>query len=114
MVSSSFRDHETPTARYGWQTASSHGVVSLYQPRVARIARGELTKAERARLNGRAACIDAQWRGGVFNGFEFFHFQVAQHAATMAAFFVAYQGQREDKPAKEVARAIPHPARRSG
>lgn len=27
---------------------------------------------------------------------------------------VAYQGQREDKPAREVVRAIPHPARRSG
>ncbi|HEY2874810.1 MAG TPA: hypothetical protein VGJ56_22985 [Reyranella sp.] len=56
---------------------------------MARIARGDLTKAYRIRLNGRATRIDAQWRGDQFNGFEYFHFQRAQQAATMAGFLVS-------------------------
>jgi hypothetical protein len=64
-------------------------MVSSHPVRVARIARGELTKADRIRLNGRATRIDAQWRGGLFNGFEYFHFQKAQQAATMAGFLMS-------------------------
>lgn len=88
MALAGFHDHGAPTAQSAWYRPSQ-GVVSSHPVRVARIARGDLTKADRIRLNGRANRIDAQWRGGLFNGFEYFHFQRAQQATTMAGFIVS-------------------------
>ena len=45
---------------------SSADVERLYPARVARIARGELTYAERGRINEEASRIDREWRGGSF------------------------------------------------
>jgi hypothetical protein len=56
--------------------------------RVVRIARGDLTPAEKARINERAARIEAQWRGGHFNGLEYFHFRDPEQGAAMAAFIL--------------------------
>jgi hypothetical protein len=56
--------------------------------RVARIARGDLTPVEKARINERAARIDTQWRGGHFNGLEYFHFRLPEEGAAMAAFIL--------------------------
>lgn len=56
--------------------------------RVARIARGDLTPAEKGRINERAARIEEQWRGGHFNGLEYFHFQLPEQGVAMAAFIL--------------------------
>lgn len=56
--------------------------------RVARIARGDLTPAEKAMINERAARIEAQWRGGHFNGLEYFHFRLPKQGVAMAAFIL--------------------------
>jgi hypothetical protein len=93
MTPAGLHDHGAPSAQSTWYSPSQ-GVVSSHPVRVARIARGELTRADRIRLNGRATRIDAQWRGGLFNGFEYFHFQRAQQAATMAGFLVSERMHR--------------------
>jgi hypothetical protein len=48
----------------------SADVERLFPARVARIARGELTYAERGRILEHAGEIDREWRGGDFNGIE--------------------------------------------
>ena len=45
----------------------------LYPINVARIAHGELTYADKGRINECAVRIDTEWRGGHFNGLEYFH-----------------------------------------
>jgi len=88
MTPAGRHDHGAAMAQPAWYSPSQ-GVVSSYPVRVARIARGDLTKADRIRLNGRATRIDEQWRGGLFNGFEYFHFKRAEQAATMASFLAS-------------------------
>jgi len=66
----------------------SGDVERLYPARVARIARGELTYAEKGSINEEASRIDAEWRGGHFNGIEYLHFRFAEQGATMAAFLL--------------------------
>ena len=67
---------------------SSGDVERLYPARVALIARGELTCTEKGRLLEHAGRIDAQWRGGPFNGLRYFHFRRAEQGATMASFLM--------------------------
>src|SRR5918993_4310148 len=67
---------------------SSADVERLYPGRVARIARGELTYAEKGRILERAGEIDPEWRGGDFNGIEYFHFRFPEQGATLAAFLL--------------------------
>ena len=66
----------------------SADVERLFPGRVARIARGELTYAERGRILERVGEIDRQWRGGDFNGIEYFHFRFPEQGATLAAFLL--------------------------
>jgi hypothetical protein len=66
----------------------STDIVRLYPGRVARIARGELTYAERGRILERVGEIDPEWRGGHFNGIEYFHFRFPEQGATLAAFLL--------------------------
>jgi len=66
----------------------SADVERLYPGRVARIARGELTYAEKGRILERAGEIDPEWRGGHFNGIEYFHFRFPEQGATLAAFLL--------------------------
>lgn len=66
----------------------SADVERLFPGRVARIARGELTYAERGRILDRVGEIDRQWRGGDFNGIEYFHFRFPEQGATLAAFLL--------------------------
>ena len=68
---------------------SSADVERLYPARVARIARGELTYADRGRINEEVSCIDQEWRGGHFNGVDYFHFRFPEQGARMTAFFDA-------------------------
>jgi hypothetical protein len=77
---------EPPKERIFRGYLSSADVERLYPARVARIARGELTYAERGRINEEASRIDQEWRGGSFNGFEYFHFRFPEQGARMAAF----------------------------
>ena len=72
------------SARY----LSSADVERLYPARVARIARGELTYAERGRINEEVSRIDREWRVGHFNGVEYFHFRFPEQGARMAAFLM--------------------------
>ena len=67
---------------------SSDDVERLFPGRVARIARGELTYAEKGRIVERCGEIDREWRGGDFNGIEYFHFRFPEQGATMAAFLL--------------------------
>jgi hypothetical protein len=67
---------------------SSADVERLYPARVARIARGELTYADRGRINEEVSSIDQEWRGGRFNGIEYFHFRFPHQGARMAAFLM--------------------------
>lgn len=67
---------------------SSADVERLYPGRVARIARGELTYSEQGRIIERAGQIDPEWRGGHFNGIEYFHFRFPEQGATLAAFLL--------------------------
>jgi hypothetical protein len=67
---------------------SSTNVGRLYPACVVRIARGELTYAEQARINGQASRMDSQWRGGDFNGLQYFHFRFPEQSATMAGFLL--------------------------
>ena len=67
---------------------SSTNVERLYPACVVRIARGELTYAEQARINGQASRMDSQWRGGDFNGLQYFHFRFPEQSATMAGFLL--------------------------
>ena len=69
-------------------TLSSADVERLYPGRVARIARGELTYAEKGRILERAGQLDPEWRGGHFNGIEYFHFRFPEQGATLAAFLL--------------------------
>jgi hypothetical protein len=62
--------------------------VRAYAIKVARIARGELSAAERCRLEDYAARLDPQGRGGHFNGLEYFHFRHARQGSRMAAFLI--------------------------
>jgi hypothetical protein len=76
---------ERPSERVYRGYLSSGDVERLYSARVARIAQSELTYADRARINERASRKDAEWRGGHFNGLEYFHFRFPEQGATMAA-----------------------------
>ena len=67
---------------------SSADVERLFPGRVARIARGELTYAERGRILERVGEIDRQWRGGDFNGIEYFHFRFPEQGGTLANFLL--------------------------
>src|SRR5215208_3856033 len=66
----------------------SADVERLYPGRVTRIARGDLTYAEKGRILQRAGEIDPEWRGGHFNGIEYFHFRFPEQGATLAAFLL--------------------------
>ncbi len=66
----------------------SSGAECCHPVRVARIARGDLTPVEKGRINERAARIEAQWRGGHFNGLEYFHFRLPEQGVAMAAFIL--------------------------
>jgi hypothetical protein len=66
----------------------SGDIERLFPGRVARIARGELTYAEKGRILERAGQIDPEWRGGHFNGIEYFHFRFPEQGATMAGFLL--------------------------
>jgi hypothetical protein len=77
---------ESPKDRVFRGYLSSADVERLYPARVARIARGELTYADRGSINVEASRIDREWRGGQFNGIEYFHFRFPEQGARMAAF----------------------------
>ena len=66
----------------------SSGAECCHPVRVARIARGDLTPVEKGRINERAARIEAQWRGGHFNGLEYFQFRLPEQGVAMAAFIL--------------------------
>src|SRR5260370_11653313 len=80
------RPEERPKERIFRGYLSSADVERLYPARVARIARGELTYADRGRINEEVSRIDQEWRGGHFNGIEYFHFRVPEQGAPMASF----------------------------
>src|SRR6266851_9644275 len=82
------RPKERPKERIFRGYLSSADVERLYPARVARIARGELTYADRGRINEEVSCIDQEWRGGHFNGIEYFHFRFPEQGARMAAFLL--------------------------
>jgi len=67
---------------------SSADVERLLPARVSRIARGALTGREEGRILVKAGEIDPKWRGGKFNGIEYFHFRFPEQSATMAAFLL--------------------------
>jgi hypothetical protein len=67
---------------------SSADIERLYPARVARIARGELTYADRGRINEEVSRIDQEWRSGHFNGIDYFHFRFPEQGARMAAFLM--------------------------
>jgi len=73
---------------------SSADVERIYPARVARIARGELSYADRGRINEEKSCIDREWRGGHFNGIEYFHFRFPEQGARMAAFLMKHRLHR--------------------
>jgi hypothetical protein len=73
---------------------SSAEVERLYPARVARIARGELSYADRGRINEEMSCIDREWRGGQFNGIEYFHFRFPEQGARMAAYLMKHRLHR--------------------
>lgn len=73
---------------------SSAEVERLYPARVARIARGELSYADRGRINEEMSCIDREWRGGHFNGIEYFHFRFPEQGARMAAYLMKHRLHR--------------------
>ena len=75
---------EPPKERVFRGYLSSADVERLYPARVARIARGELTYAERGRINEEVSRIDREWRAGHFNGVEYFHFRFPEQGARMA------------------------------
>ena len=56
---------EPPKERIFRGYLSSADVERLYPARVARIARGELTYAERGSINEEMSCIDREWRRGM-------------------------------------------------
>ena len=65
---------------------SSSDVERLYPIKVVRIAHGDLTYADKGRINECAARIDTEWRGGHFNGLEYFHFRFPEQGATRRTF----------------------------
>ena len=73
---------------------SSADVERLYPARVARIARGELTYADKSSINAEVASIDSAWRRGQFNGIEYFHFRFPEQGARMAAFLTKHRLHR--------------------
>jgi hypothetical protein len=79
---------ERPEERVFRGFLSSADIERLYPARVARIARGELTYADRGRINEEVSRIDREWRGGHFNGIDYFHFRFPEQGARMAAFLL--------------------------
>ena len=77
---------EPPSERVFRGYLSSADVERLYPARVARIARGELSYADRGRINEEVSCIDREWRRGHFNCIDYFHFRFPEQGARMAAF----------------------------
>ncbi|CAN5908020.1 hypothetical protein BH11PSE3_BH11PSE3_17070 [soil metagenome] len=67
---------------------SAREIERLYPARVARIARGELSPAEREAINERASDIDPEWRGGSFNDLHYFYFRYPEQSAIMAGFLM--------------------------
>src|SRR5260370_3586092 len=80
--------NERPKERIFGGYLTSADVERLYPARVARIARGELTYADRRRINEEVSRIDQEWRGGHFNGIDYFHFRFPEQGARMAAFLM--------------------------
>ena len=85
---------ELPKERVFRGSLSSADVERLYPARVARIARGELTDADRGRINGEMSCIDREGHGGQFNGIEYFHFRFPEQGDRMAAFLMKHRLHR--------------------
>ena len=83
-----------PKERVFRGSLSSADVERLYPARVARIARGELSYADRGRINEELSSIDREWRGGAFNGVEYFHFRFPEQGARMAAFLMTHRLHR--------------------
>jgi len=83
-----------PKERIFRGSLSSADVERLYPARVARIARGELSYADRGRINEELSCIDREWRGGAFNGVEYFHFRFPEQGARMTAFLMTHRLHR--------------------
>jgi hypothetical protein len=79
---------EPPRERVYCGYLSSADVEHLYPAAVARIARGELTYAEKGSINEEVQRIDRESRGGHFNGLEYFHFRFPEHGARTAAFLL--------------------------
>lgn len=79
---------ERPKERIFRGVLSSADIERLYPARVARIARGELTDADKGRIDEEVSCIDREWRGGHFNGIDYFHFRFPEQGARMAAFLL--------------------------
>ena len=77
---------ERPKERIFRGSLSSTDVERLYPARVARIARGELSYADKGRINEEVSCIEREWRRGRFNGIDYFHFRFPEQGARMAAF----------------------------
>ena len=102
------RPKERPKERIFRGYLSSADVERLYPARVARIARGELTYADRGRINEEVSRIDREWRAGHFNGIEYFHFRFPEQGARMAAFLLEQRlhrlvpGSRQAPTADEV------------
>jgi hypothetical protein len=67
---------------------SSAQIAQLYPIKVARIARGDLSYAERGRINQFVGKMDRQWRSGTFNALEYFHFRFPEQGACMAGFLL--------------------------
>jgi hypothetical protein len=82
------RPRERPKERIFRGSLSSADIERLYPARVARIARGELTYADKGRINEEVSCIDQEWRRGHFNGIDYFHFRFPEQGARMAAFLL--------------------------
>ncbi len=80
---------ERPKERVFRGYLSSADVERLYPARVARIARGKLTYADKGRINEEVSRIDQESRGGHFNGIDYFHFRFSRTGRPDDRFFVA-------------------------
>jgi hypothetical protein len=79
---------ERPRERAFRGYLASADVERLYSARVARIARGELTYADKGRIIEAASRVDEDRRGGTFNRLEYFHFRFPEQGARMASFLL--------------------------
>ncbi len=77
-------------------------LANVFSVRVARLAHGDVSRVEHDRIREQASRIDSGWRGGPFNGLEYFHFRFPEQGATMAAFLLR---DRLHRPVPGCARA---------